>query len=162
KRGLSLQQPQRQERVRLRGVVQRLNGGSSGPQPSLVLERRQLVRRDDQPQGPDGRIPVFPAPPQSARLLGAGQTRNRDGEFVADVHDDSPVLENRPHALQQHDVVALQEAAQHAPRLQSRRRSAGNSTTSRMLALSVRSMTRRSIPMPHPPAGGMPYSSARM
>ncbi len=29
-------------------------------------------------------------------------------------------------------------------------------------ALSVNSITNRSIPMPRPPAGGMPYSSARM
>ncbi len=32
--------------------------------------------------------------------------------------------------------------------------------TSRMLGLSVSSMTRRSMPMPMPPVGGMPYSRA--
>jgi hypothetical protein len=42
------------------------------------------------------------------------------------------------------------------------RRSAGNRITSRMLGLSVISITSRSMPMPQPPAGGMPYSSARM
>ena len=45
---------------------------------------------------------------------------------------------------------------------QSSRLSAGNSTTSRMLALSVSSITSRSMPMPQPPVGGMPYSRARM
>ena len=38
----------------------------------------------------------------------------------------------------------------------------GKSSTSRIEGLSVRSMTRRSMPMPMPPAGGMPYSSARI
>ena len=38
----------------------------------------------------------------------------------------------------------------------------GNSSTSRMDGASVSNMTRRSMPMPTPPAGGMPYSSARM
>ncbi len=38
----------------------------------------------------------------------------------------------------------------------------GNSSTSRMDGASVSSMTKRSIPMPTPPAGGMPYSNARM
>ena len=38
----------------------------------------------------------------------------------------------------------------------------GNSSTSRMDGASVSSMTKRSMPMPTPPAGGMPYSSARM
>ena len=33
--------------------------------------------------------------------------------------------------------------------------------TSRMLWVSVRSITRRSIPMPRPAVGGRPYSSAR-
>ena len=37
----------------------------------------------------------------------------------------------------------------------------GNSSTSRMVGESVSSMVRRSMPMPTPPAGGMPYSSAR-
>ena len=36
----------------------------------------------------------------------------------------------------------------------------GNSSTSRMEALSVSSMTRRSTPKPRPPVGGRPYSSA--
>ena len=36
----------------------------------------------------------------------------------------------------------------------------GNSRTSRMEALSVSSMTRRSTPKPRPPVGGRPYSSA--
>ena len=40
-------------------------------------------------------------------------------------------------------------------------RMCGNSSTSRMLAWFVSSMTVRSMPMPMPPAGGMPYSSAR-
>ena len=31
-----------------------------------------------------------------------------------------------------------------------------------MLGLSVSSITSRSMPMPQPPVGGMPYSSARM
>ena len=38
----------------------------------------------------------------------------------------------------------------------------GNSSTSRMDAASVRNMTRRSMPMPMPPVGGIPYSSALM
>lgn len=37
----------------------------------------------------------------------------------------------------------------------------GNSRTSRMEAWLVSSMTTRSIPMPMPPAGGIPYSRAR-
>ena len=37
----------------------------------------------------------------------------------------------------------------------------GKRMTSRMEALSVSSITRRSIPMPSPAAGGMPYSRAR-
>ena len=36
----------------------------------------------------------------------------------------------------------------------------GNSSTSRMEALSVSSITRRSTPKPRPPVGGRPYSSA--
>ena len=36
----------------------------------------------------------------------------------------------------------------------------GNSSTSRIEALSVSSMTRRSTPKPRPPVGGRPYSSA--
>ena len=36
----------------------------------------------------------------------------------------------------------------------------GNSSTSRMEALSVSSMTRRSTPKPRPPVGGRPYSRA--
>ncbi len=39
---------------------------------------------------------------------------------------------------------------------------AGKSTTSRMVRREVSSITRRSIPMPIPPVGGMPCSSARM
>lgn len=38
----------------------------------------------------------------------------------------------------------------------------GKAITSRMLGLSVSSMTRRSTPRPIPPVGGMPYSSAVM
>ncbi len=38
----------------------------------------------------------------------------------------------------------------------------GNRITSRMLALSVSSITRRSMPMPSPAVGGRPCSSARM
>lgn len=37
----------------------------------------------------------------------------------------------------------------------------GKKMTSRMDGESVRSMTRRSMPMPSPAAGGMPYSKAR-
>ncbi len=40
-------------------------------------------------------------------------------------------------------------------------RRVGNRMTSRMLWVSVRSITRRSIPMPRPAVGGRPYSSAR-
>ena len=36
----------------------------------------------------------------------------------------------------------------------------GNNSTSRIDCASVNSMTRRSIPIPKPPVGGMPYSSA--
>jgi hypothetical protein len=36
----------------------------------------------------------------------------------------------------------------------------GKAMTSRMLGLSVSSITRRSMPMPMPAVGGMPYSSA--
>ena len=36
----------------------------------------------------------------------------------------------------------------------------GNSSTSRIEALSVSSITRRSTPKPRPPVGGRPYSSA--
>ena len=36
----------------------------------------------------------------------------------------------------------------------------GKSSTSRMEALSVSSITSRSTPKPRPPVGGMPYSSA--
>ncbi|CAM5288114.1 hypothetical protein RLIN73S_01293 [Rhodanobacter lindaniclasticus] len=38
----------------------------------------------------------------------------------------------------------------------------GNSSTSRIEAESVSSITRRSMPMPRPPVGGRPTSSARM
>ncbi len=38
----------------------------------------------------------------------------------------------------------------------------GNRMTSRMLGLSVNSMTRRSMPMPSPAVGGNPYSRARI
>ena len=41
-------------------------------------------------------------------------------------------------------------------------RNEGNRITSRMLGESVSSITSRSMPMPQPPVGGMPYSSARM
>lgn len=40
-------------------------------------------------------------------------------------------------------------------------RMVGNSRTSRIDGASVSSMTKRSIPMPRPPVGGMPYSIAR-
>ena len=40
-------------------------------------------------------------------------------------------------------------------------RIAGKSTTSRIVSRPVSSMTRRSMPMPMPPVGGMPCSSAR-
>ena len=43
---------------------------------------------------------------------------------------------------------------------QSRGRMCGNSNTSRMLAESVNSITRRSTPMPSPAVGGRPCSSA--
>ncbi len=45
---------------------------------------------------------------------------------------------------------------------QSSRRRCGNRITSRMFGESVINIIKRSIPMPQPPAGGMPYSSARM
>ncbi len=38
----------------------------------------------------------------------------------------------------------------------------GNSSTSRMEAELVKSMTSRSMPMPSPAVGGMPYSRARI
>lgn len=38
----------------------------------------------------------------------------------------------------------------------------GNRMTSRIAGESVSSITRRSMPMPQPPVGGMPNSSARM
>ena len=41
-------------------------------------------------------------------------------------------------------------------------RSDGNKITSRMLGESVSSITRRSMPIPQPPVGGMPISRARM
>lgn len=41
-------------------------------------------------------------------------------------------------------------------------RNAGNRITSRMLGLSVSNIMSRSMPTPQPPAGGMPYSSARI
>ena len=43
---------------------------------------------------------------------------------------------------------------------QSRGFMVGKRSTSRMEALSVSSMTRRSMPKPRPPVGGMPYSKA--
>ena len=45
--------------------------------------------------------------------------------------------------------------------LRARGRISGNRITSRIDGLSVSSMTSRSMPMPSPPVGGMPYSSAR-
>ncbi len=45
---------------------------------------------------------------------------------------------------------------------QSSFRMCGNRITSRMFGESVSSITSRSMPTPHPPVGGMPYSSARM
>ncbi len=48
--------------------------------------------------------------------------------------------------------------AHQARRLMSR--IAGNSTTSRIERVPVRIITRRSIPIPIPPVGGIPYSSA--
>ncbi len=44
----------------------------------------------------------------------------------------------------------------------SSRRICGKRITSRILGESVSSMTRRSMPIPQPPAGGMPYSRARI
>ena len=38
----------------------------------------------------------------------------------------------------------------------------GKSNTSRIVVVSVRSMQRRSIPIPKPPVGGIPYSRASM
>src|SRR5215207_7688500 len=40
-------------------------------------------------------------------------------------------------------------------------RSVGNRTTSRMLSTPASSIATRSMPIPRPPVGGMPYSSAR-
>ncbi|VVG70278.1 hypothetical protein PAP18089_01238 [Pandoraea apista] len=54
------------------------------------------------------------------------------------------------------------EATRLARWAQSSRRKCGKSSTSRMFGLSVSSMIRRSMPIPQPPVGGMPYSSARM
>ncbi len=45
--------------------------------------------------------------------------------------------------------------------VQTSRRKAGNKMTSRMLGLSVSNIIKRSMPIPHPPVGGMPNSSAR-
>jgi hypothetical protein len=50
----------------------------------------------------------------------------------------------------------------HSSVAQSSRRRCGNRITSRMFGESVISIIKRSMPMPQPPAGGMPYSSARM
>lgn len=47
-------------------------------------------------------------------------------------------------------------------RAQASGRMYGNSSTSRIEAESVNSMTRRSMPMPSPAVGGRPYSRARM
>jgi len=47
------------------------------------------------------------------------------------------------------------------PLVQTSRRKAGNKMTSRILGLSVSNIIKRSMPIPHPPVGGMPYSSAR-
>ena len=47
-------------------------------------------------------------------------------------------------------------------KFQPSRRNAGNKITSRMLGESVSSIIKRSMTMPQPPVGGMPYSSARM
>ena len=41
-------------------------------------------------------------------------------------------------------------------------RMCGKSSTSRIVEAFVRSITKRSMPMPQPPVGGRPYSSARM
>src|SRR5690606_4818586 len=46
-------------------------------------------------------------------------------------------------------------------RRQTSGRICGNRITSRIEGESVKSITRRSIPMPSPAVGGMPYSSAR-
>lgn len=43
-----------------------------------------------------------------------------------------------------------------------RRRMCGNKITSRIEGESVSNMVSRSSPIPNPPAGGMPYSNARM
>ena len=58
------------------------------------------------------------------------------------------------------DAQGMGQTARHGAD-QDSRRSAGNRITSRMLGLSVSSIIKRSMPMPQPPVGGMPYSSAR-
>jgi len=53
--------------------------------------------------------------------------------------------------------AAAADGAAYSPR----ERMCGNKSTSRIEGESVSSMTSRSTPMPSPPVGGMPYSSAR-
>jgi len=59
-----------------------------------------------------------------------------------------------------HAVIANARAMTTARRMSVQSRIAGNSTTSRIVRLPVSSITSRSIPMPIPPAGASPCSSA--
>jgi hypothetical protein len=54
----------------------------------------------------------------------------------------------------------MNQSRRFTPRFPLLGRRVGKRITSRMEAASVRSMTRRSTPIPTPPVGGMPYSIA--
>src|SRR5690554_4914012 len=70
-------------------------------------------------------------------------------------------LPTKPSALPHKTPVPLIPGNRRAPLHSTSGRMAGNSSTSRIEALSVSSITRRSMPMPSPAVGGRPYSRAR-
>ena len=65
------------------------------------------------------------------------------------------------HRLVERQPERIEQRVERVPLLRGHReRSAGNRITSRIASLPVSTIVSRSIPIPQPPVGGMPYESA--
>ena len=86
--------------------------------------------------------------------------RSKGSTWAAPTCPSCPGCERRAARPRANRALGLAGAQPRA--IQPSLRSDGNRITSRMLGESVSSITSRSMPMPQPPVGGMPISSARM
>ena len=65
------------------------------------------------------------------------------------------------HRLVEGQAERVEQRVERVPLLRAHRdRSAGNRITSRIASLPVSTIVSRSIPIPQPPVGGIPYESA--